>query len=110
MIFTVSVKSHNLISFMRLIGYKPVASTMRGEINCMRSLGGDYPRFHAYVKEGENGFTFNLHLDQKKPSYEGNHAHSGEYEGENVNAERARIESKARAAGDEEEEEEKSSR
>ncbi len=102
MTFTVSVKGHNLVSFIRLIGYKPVTNTMKGEMNCMRSLGGDYPRFHAYVKEGPNGFTFNLHLDQKKPSYEGSHAHSGEYEGENVNQERARIEYKARAAGDDE--------
>src|SRR5687767_8276869 len=101
MTFTVQVKNHNLLSFMRLVGYKPIENTMRGEINCIRSLGGDYPRFHAYVKEGLNGFIFNLHLDQKKPSYEGNHAHSGEYEGENVEGERARIESQANTPAEE---------
>lgn len=102
MTFTIRVKSYNLISFMRLIGYKPVANTARGEINCMRSLGGDYPRFHAYVKENPDGsFLFNLHLDQKKPSYEGSHAHSGEYDGELVEGEKRRIEYKAESAADE---------
>ncbi len=97
MTFTVKVKSHNLLSFMRLVGYKPIENTARGELNCVRPLGADYPRFHAYVKEENGNFIFNLHLDQKKPSYEGSHAHSGEYEGENVNEERTRIESLANA-------------
>lgn len=101
MTFTVSVKTYNLLSFVRLIGYQPIENTAKGEMNCVRSLGGTYPRFHAYVKEGPTGFVFNLHLDQKKPSYEGSHAHSGEYEGESVAEERRRIEYKARVASDE---------
>jgi len=32
-----------------------------------------------------------LHLDQKKPSYQGQTKHSGEYEGELVEVEKARI-------------------
>ena len=34
---------------------------------------------------------FNLHLDQKKPTYEGHVAHSGEYDGELVEEEAERI-------------------
>ncbi|MFH1145675.1 MAG: hypothetical protein V1707_01795 [bacterium] len=41
---------------------------------------GWYPRFHVYVEEQGNGLTINLHLDQKKESYAGVHAHSGDYD------------------------------
>ena len=45
--------------------------------------GGDYPRFHIYVKMiGYTKAEINLHLDQKKTSYEGSTAHSGEYANE----------------------------
>jgi hypothetical protein len=36
-------------------------------------------------------YVFNLHLDQKKTSYEGSHAHSGQYDGEVVDREADRI-------------------
>jgi len=41
----------------------------------------------------ENGqAVFNLHLDQKRPSYGGGtHAHSGEYEGEIIRGEIQRL-------------------
>lgn len=52
-----------------------------GELSLVRRLSGaDYPRFHVYVKKEGDEITVNLHLDQKKPSYEGSAAHSGEYE------------------------------
>jgi translation elongation factor EF-4 len=37
------------------------------------------------VKKYPDNYVFNLHLDQKKASYAGHNAHSGEYEGEVVN-------------------------
>jgi hypothetical protein len=51
-----------------------------------------YPRFHVYVNNpvGEP-IELNLHLDQKRPSYAGTHAHGGEYEGPVVEAEAQRI-------------------
>jgi len=54
-----------------------------------------YPRFHAYVKiDKVSQQTFiNLHLDQKKPIYQGVPAHSAEYEGEVVEKEAQRIKS-----------------
>ena len=51
----------------------------------------DYPRFHAYVHQEEDALVVNLHLDQKKPSYGTNHAHSGEYDGSLVLDECERI-------------------
>lgn len=89
--FSIANTEYNIQDFMRKVGYKPIDVSPEGQLNCVRPLGSDYPRFHAYVKETKIGFEFNLHLDQKKPSYEGTSAHSGEYEGETVNEERLRI-------------------
>jgi hypothetical protein len=53
-----------------------------GEMSFVKRAGsGDYPRFHIYASQDERGTVqINLHLDQKKASYEGATAHSGEYE------------------------------
>jgi hypothetical protein len=91
MTFTVKVSSYNLQSLMRYIGYKPIGTSPEGQLSCVRQFGGDYPRFHAYVKQGPDGFRFDLHLDQKKASYEGSRMHNGEYDGETVEREHRRI-------------------
>jgi hypothetical protein len=78
-------------TMIRRIGYRPLGRTPKGELNCVRPLGGDYPRFHIYLQEEGDLFTFNLHLDQKKPSYEGTSAHGGEYDGETVRVEMLRV-------------------
>lgn len=60
----------------------------------MRRLHGyDYPRFHIYVNREEPGtlIELTLHLDEKKPSYEGFTAHSGQYDGPVIEEERRRI-------------------
>ncbi len=51
----------------------------------------DFPRLHVYIEENGSKVCFNLHLDQKAVSYEGSHAHSGEYEGSVVEQEALRI-------------------
>lgn len=51
----------------------------------------EYPHFHLYLQEEGENVILNLHLDQKKPSYEGASRHSGEYEGELVEKEMERI-------------------
>ena len=82
----------NILVFARDCGYQPILRTSSGELNCARSLRGkDYPRFHCYMKADGRALSINLHLDQKKPSYEGASAHSGEYEGEVVEEEAKRI-------------------
>jgi hypothetical protein len=90
-IFRLYNRNRNLETLAREIGYKPIGTTEKGELNCVRPLGASYPRFHIYLKETPEIITCNLHLDQKKPSYEGATAHSGDYESDTVRAEVERI-------------------
>ena len=76
------------LDVIRRAGYGLVNDRRATEISYSRRLGsGFYPRFHVYI----NGRIINLHLDQKQASYEGSNAHSGEYDGETVEAEGERI-------------------
>ncbi len=76
---------------IRELGYV-FQGTEGEEFNCIRSISGrDYPRFHLFIKQNNSGLDFNLHLDQKKPSYKGTSAHSGEYDGKLVEDEKERI-------------------
>lgn len=76
------------VMVLRRAGYGQVMDRRATEVSYNRRLGsGFYPRFHAYV----NANVINLHLDQKQASYEGSSAHSGEYDGETVEAEGQRI-------------------
>ena len=74
----------NPVDVIRRAGYGQVRDPRATEQSWSRRLGsGVYPRYHAYI----NGWDINLHLDQKQASYEGYGAHSGEYDGEAVEAE-----------------------
>jgi hypothetical protein len=75
-----------LYNFLRQGGYMPFYD---GYVKVLSRSG--YPRFHLYVDETDNQYVLNLHLDQKKPSYGKETAHSGEYEGEVVEREAERI-------------------
>ena len=70
------------LNLMRRAGYSFIRHNgSTDEEAYQRRLGsGDYPKFHAFVKEEKDLIFVNLHLDQKKPSYSGYTAHSGEYE------------------------------
>jgi len=50
-----------------------------------------FPRFHIYAKMEGINLALNLHLDQKKPVYQGSTAHSGDYDGPSIEREIARI-------------------
>ena len=90
--FEVKNINKSINDLMRTIGYQPTYLQNDGEFSVVRKLtGNDYPRFHLYVKQRDKDFIFNLHLDQKKPSYEGSTGHSGEYDGELVEGEAGRI-------------------
>lgn len=91
MTFRINNFDYNMPKFMRRLGYRPLRRTTDGELNCIRPLGGDYPRFHIYLKEDPKIIVLNIHLDQKKPSYEGTHAHGGDYDSETVRWEVDRI-------------------
>jgi len=81
------------LSLMRRAGYSFVRRDERTkEEGYQRRLSsGDYPKFHAFVKSEKNFIFVNLHLDQKKPSYLGSHAHSGEYEESEILEKEAQI-------------------
>jgi hypothetical protein len=81
-----------LLPAMRKCGYSPLHNS-GGEQNFTRRLGSlDYPHFHVYVNEAsERGTILSLHLDQKKPSYGRQTAHSGDYDTAEVEREAARI-------------------
>lgn len=76
---------------IRRAGYGEIMNR-KGEVSYVRVFGpSGYPRFHAYLELIPGGFQINLHLDQKKPTYGSGTAHSGEYDGEVVEREGARI-------------------
>lgn len=70
------------LNILRRAGYAFLRRDERtGELSFSKRIGNeDYPRFHIYVKDNGKSAEVNLHLDQKKPSYKGSNAHSGEYE------------------------------
>lgn len=77
---------------MRTIGYQPAYFQKEGEVSIVRQVGrNDYPRFHVYITQNGSDMNFSLHLDQKKPSYEGSTGHSGDYDGPVVEGEAERI-------------------
>jgi len=83
--------SFNIREGLRRLGY--FGLLVRGETSYVKRLSRTqyYPRFHLYLNELGDKITFNLHLDQKHASYEGSSAHSGEYDGDTVQAEAERI-------------------
>lgn len=100
-------------TMIRRAGYAEFRDPVTGETSYVRRLShaGFYPRFHVYIKDRPEAVIFSLHLDQKKPSYEGAHAHSGEYDGPVVESEAGRIRQsfeRMKSGGSENEKNEKS--
>ena len=82
----------NLKVVMNRLGYHQFFDRNTNQVSYIRRFGRlDYPRWHVYIEERQDCLQFNLHLDEKRPSYQGFHAHSGEYEGPLVQAEWERI-------------------
>jgi len=78
--------------FLRKAGYAYIHSRHTGKGSYVRRLGsGFYPRLHMYAQEQGEKLIFDLHLDQKQPSYKGSHAHNAEYDGVVVEGEVARL-------------------
>jgi len=90
--FEIKNLQKSVVAVSREIGYVIIDTQPNGQYNFVRKLSGqNYPRFHLYVTQQGWDYKFSLHLDQKKPSYEGSHAHSGEYFGPLVEGEADRI-------------------
>lgn len=88
MTFVVKNIFANELLLFRQLGYHPSPD---GRSYIRRLGSGLYPRYHAYVEIEDDRLKINLHLDQKKPSYQGQKAHSGEYQGELIIQEKIRI-------------------
>jgi len=86
-------KVPDAIRSIRRCGYGQVVDRRRaGQVSYARRLtGGFYPRFHVYIEDAGDSWSFNLHLDQRAPIYAGVTAHSGEYDGEVVEREGERV-------------------
>jgi hypothetical protein len=83
---------HNPAQILRKAGYQYfVDPVTKKESWIIRLTSGYYPRFHLYAEQSGSAISFNLHLDQKKPSYKGTRAHGGEYDGPAVEKEIKRI-------------------
>ena len=93
--FTINLSDKTLYTFMRSCGYAPAYSSGGADESVFqRLLGGrEYPKFHAYCAQDDKSIILSLHLDQKKPSYEGSHAHNAEHTGSVVESEVKRIQS-----------------
>ena len=98
--FQINNINKSIHGIMRQIGYMPSYFQKDGEFSIIKKIGkNDYPRFHLYIKETSDkqqetsgkSYVFSLHLDQKKPSYEGSKRHSGEYDGDIIKNEVERI-------------------
>ncbi|MDD5039719.1 MAG: hypothetical protein PHY34_01065 [Patescibacteria group bacterium] len=82
----------NLKVFMNRLGYHQQSTRDPRSFVFIRRLRGlPFPRFHLYVYLSPERTEFNLHLDEKQPSYEGSPAHAGEYDSELVVQERDRM-------------------
>ncbi len=82
----------NPAQFLRQSGYGFIQDRRTGNESFARRTGRDhYPRFHVYVKSKNDRVIFDMHLDQKRASYEGAHAHNAEYGGPVVEGEIARL-------------------
>lgn len=86
-------------NWLRRAGYTFIPERENGQASFARRLSNDfYPRFHIYYltktdDQGIEWINFNLHLDQKRPGYEGYSRHNAEYDGEVVERELARLQS-----------------
>lgn len=92
--FTIKSVNENIVNLTRKIGYRILNANNQEEHSAARPvLGSGFPRFHIHIKKNEKtgDFNINLHLDQKRPSYRGAPAHSGEYEGKLIKEEAERI-------------------
>ncbi len=92
--FSINLSGKTLYTSMRKAGYAPAYSANPSEFAFQRFLAGrPYPKFHIYcvLSQEKKSMELNLHLDQKRPSYTGSHAHNAEHDGPLLESEAARI-------------------
>ena len=86
--FEIEKSKYNIHSLMKRLGYSPHPKNE----SFVRRLGADkFPRFHVYFKDLPDKFEIAIHLDQKGACHTGQTAHSGDYDGQNLQEEKLRI-------------------
>ena len=76
---------------VRKCGYGEIYDKKMDRISYVKRLRQEhFPRFHMYINS-EDPLELDLHLDQKKASYEGSTMHSGDYDSQVVRDEAYRI-------------------
>jgi len=86
--FLIEQLKTNHLNMMRRLGYHP---HRHNQSFARRLSSNEFPRFHVYLKDSKAGLEFSLHLDQKGACYEGQTAHSGDYDTEVLEQEKRRI-------------------
>jgi hypothetical protein len=83
----------NVDMILEEAGYHAFIDPNTGKQSFVLRLGTRfYPRYHVYINRyTAEGGEIDIHVDQKHVSYEGQRAHSGEYDGPLVEEEAARI-------------------
>ena len=81
------------MTFIRRCGYGEYYDRRMRKVSYMKRarMTDMFPRYHIYIAEHADEVVYDLHLDQKRPSYEGTSMHAGEYEGSAVEREGERI-------------------
>lgn len=80
----------NIVDILRNCGYRLHPKFEDSYIRRLSRISF-YPRWHLYISNKNDIYAFNLHLDQKKASYKGQTAHSGDYDDDLVKEEAKRI-------------------
>ncbi|MBI4135347.1 hypothetical protein HY477_01270 [Candidatus Uhrbacteria bacterium] len=91
--FTKDQIGGDAVTFIRRCGYGEYYDRRMRKTSYMKRarMTDMFPRYHVYIEERGDEVVFDLHLDQKRPSYVGSSMHSGEYTGSAVEREAARI-------------------
>jgi len=75
------VLDENIENILKKAGYILINSYHTGKVSFARRLTRDhYPRFHIYIEENNDIIIIDIHLDQKKTSYDNVNAHNAEYD------------------------------
>ncbi|MEK7481324.1 MAG: hypothetical protein AAB633_01080 [Patescibacteria group bacterium] len=91
MTITLPSTNENIRVVMQRLGYNEHHDRNATEPSfAMRLSGARFPRFHGYIEERPDGWALKLHLDMQESKAYGSR-HGGEYEGELVEREAARI-------------------
>lgn len=90
--FVIKKGAYHSLMIMRRLGYAPYTNRQGVDSFVRRVHGAEFPRYHLYVNnESENEMICSVHIDQRAPSYQGTHAHGGDYDSPLTDAEIERL-------------------